>query len=131
MPWDTIKDYTNSFIGVAVIILGFILIPEIRKKRAYWVGFIIIGFFMVWLGFDKINRDRISNNLFQEKINSLLKTKTNDSTNRAVDSVKNLEFHKELLSKFNIKDSANKPVYMNKGNQVNVQDNHGKMDIKL
>ena len=136
--WDAIKDYMNSFIGAVFLLVSLIAIPEIRKQKKYWIMVLILVIFLTWLGFDKISRDGHEKGQSKKdieslgvKMDNLQKGKSKDSLNRVSDSSNRAEFDKKLLEKFHIKDSANTPTYINNGKQLNVEDNHGKMDIKF
>lgn len=126
--WDTIKDYMYAFLGV--LFLGIPLIGTLlaqRKKAkdrktkrelSRWLLAVVVGcLFLIWLGYDKINRDQkkeesltVLNSNFNnatarlthsDSLNAIL-TKKVDSSNA---------FMKALKESFNIvKDANNKPV---------------------
>ncbi len=146
MMSDSTKEYMFYILGLLALIIP--LLREVLKGKSFlkrkiyqaiYIWFLILSFLILfWLGIDKITRDGNDKHKFQTKIESLgekmdniQKGKTQDSLNRISDSSKRADFDTKLLENFHIKDSANTPTYINKGKQVNVQDNHGKMDIKF
>lgn len=109
MGWDTISDYMNSFIGAFFLFIGIILIPEIRKRKKYWIPIVVLIIILLGLGIDKINRDKRRDKLFRterendaKKIDSLLNDIKTMADNRKKDSTANAEFKASLETKFNI-----------------------------
>lgn len=108
--WDLSKDYLNAFLGALVIFLSLFLIPEIRAKRKYIAGIIILCCLLIWLGADKIARDnrkdeaaenrRKSDSAAINRINAILQA----------DTAAFSDFKKKLEKDFHIKDSGNTPV---------------------
>lgn len=107
--WDLIKDYTNSFIGAIVVLIGLIAIPEIRRNKKLLISSVIIFILLVWLGIDKINRDNQKDE--DNKNQMVVFFGKIDSSKHIVDSlnatIKNSntqtnQFLKRLDSSFNI-----------------------------
>ena len=102
MGWEQIKDYMNSLIGAALLLISIVLIPEIRAKKKYWITITMLVFLLVWLGIDKIKRDNTKeaeiikkDSTFERKIDGLSNTIKNDSAERKA-------VYKKLESKFDI-----------------------------
>jgi len=77
---DIIKDYLNSFLAIIVIFIGFIAVPEIRKKAINWIVAAVICCVLLFLGIDKINRDDKKDQLQQGKIDAL------ENSNKSISS---------------------------------------------
>jgi glucan phosphoethanolaminetransferase (alkaline phosphatase superfamily) len=73
MSWDSMQDYMNSFLGVLFLLLGTILIPEIRQTKKYWITISILALIMLLLGFAKIKRDNKKDSIYQSNTDSLKK----------------------------------------------------------
>ena len=115
MSWDTIKDYMNSFIGILILLIPILLMPEVRRSKFYKIFFVIASIFLFWLGTDKIKRD---------KKTELLTNKSKDSLNIQIRSLRDdfskykqseNEFLIKLKTNFNIgRDSIkNSPIKYN------------------
>jgi hypothetical protein len=134
--WDLIKDNMNSFLGIALLILPFFFIPEIRKSRKYKIFFVFAFVILSWLGCDKIKRDRKSKSNYEldksnnetklGKVESILNTM---AANYKSDTAKFSEFKNKLEANFHIRDSANSPVQIKnyitnikKADKVNIGD---------
>lgn len=122
MWWDTIKDHMNSFIGAFFLALSIFFIPEIKKSKKYWIPISVLIIFLVWLGIDKVNRDKHDKNENDKKLEALSKTlnniqaaKTTDSINTVKNDIKDAVFQERLFKEFKImRDSVNnRPVQKN------------------
>lgn len=129
MSLDLLKDGMNSFLGVLVMFLGLVFIPEIRRKRKYWVSTAIIALIMFFLGVDKIGRDSSKEGEAANTINSLNKNVENLTKARSIDSLIFSEFEKKLEKKFDIvRDSlTNEPkiynTHIEKADKVEIGNN--------
>jgi len=117
MGWEQTKDYMNSLLGAAFLLISILAIPEIRKKLKYLIPVIIGVILLAWLGIDKIRRDNRTQDKYAQKVTSdsialaklqaaqdeLLNNYRNDTTRFG-------DFKKKLETRFGIKDSANSPI---------------------
>ncbi|MBS1737903.1 MAG: hypothetical protein JSS98_15070 [Bacteroidetes bacterium] len=130
MDWDTTKDYMNSFIGAVILFLGLIFIPEIRKRKKYWITILVLIVLLFLLGIDKINRDKRkdlsnqqSDNKYKGSVDSL-NTKIevlSDSLNSFLEFQHNLEKDKNITRD----PSTNQPkIFVNYIDRVDKLDQH-------
>jgi hypothetical protein len=140
MDGNTIKDYTTSFVGAAILLLSLIFIPEIKRSTKYKIIIIILIVAIVLLGIDNVNRsntkerenksktDSISNNIEAIKGQLADSHKENSKLSKKIDS--NNQFLKVLGEKYKIgRDSLNRPIqiksyntYIKKADKVEIGD---------
>lgn len=110
--WDITKDYMNSFIGIAILLVPLIRewIKSANRSKSYISFLVICCIGLLALGIDKINRDNKKDSI-NEKRRSSDSTKLDAISNSyAKDTARFSDFKKKLEMDFHIKDSANAPV---------------------
>lgn len=117
MTWESFLNYTSAFLGVAILLVTTIAIPEVRKTKLRFILSIGSILILTVIGFSKIHSDQIKDEANEKRrkvdsatiqqthvaIGELTKSYKNDSSNYS-------EYKKALETKFHIKDSANIPV---------------------
>jgi hypothetical protein len=114
--WDTIKDYMNSFIGIALLVLPIFFIPEVKKSNGYKIFITIASIILLWLGCDSVGRNKIKDNkidTLSTNINTISK-KLNDANymlQKKTDSTN--QFIKALQDRFKIGIKNGMPFQIN------------------
>jgi len=107
---DTIVDYLNSFLGIGLLILPILLMPEIRKSKKYIIFVVIASILLFWVGCEKTKRDNKKEAKHEQQRTEDSANLNSISTNYKNDTTRFNDFKKKLENDFHIKDSANAPI---------------------
>lgn len=115
MSWSITEEYMISFLDAFFLFLSIILIPEIRKRKRYWItntGLIIIFILLGWDITRRTNNEKRDAKNIQSTMNHTIQTL---SQGRKIDSTKFAEFIQNLQKEHNLTrdTNTNRPIIYN------------------